>query len=243
MTNILDRIASTRTSTFRPSSPDEYFALRLAHRLGEPQAAPQYAILTSQYPQEKLLHAFSRVANSERKNEKIGRIFRDYLSANGSNGNGGVPRPRLAAIRVERRRIAAAVFGGTHLEGRRVLQLSSNPVRAESSVAAFVRSILRENNCESVAIEPAPTNTDVLRSLLHRTVVEQCRANNVSLWEVSKKTVFGAFAHPPLKSRRELREIILGIWPVLNLKRSQICALDAFALGLFVQTERLFNNF
>ena len=146
-------------------------------------------------------------------------------------------------MQVERRTIAVAVFIGTHLEGRRVLQVSSNSARAESSAAGFIRSMLSESGCEFAAIEPAPSEEDILRSILHRAVVTQLRANQISVWEVSKKTVFQAFGYPALRSRREVRERILAIWPLPNLKRAQMCALDAFALGLFVQTERLFNNF
>jgi hypothetical protein len=239
MTQILDRIAHTRSSGFRPTSPGEYFALRLAHRLGEPEAAAHYAILASQYPLHTLLCAFQKaVAGSKEPS----RVFHEHLSSGGT-GNGNAAHPRLAAIRVERRTIAVAIFAGTHLEGRRVLQLSSDPNRAESSTAAFIRSVLGENSCESLAIEPAPVPQEIFRAMLHRTVMEYCRANNVSVWEVSKKTVFEALGHPPLRSRREVRETMLAIWPLPDPKRSQICALDAFALGLFVQTERLFNNF
>jgi hypothetical protein len=241
MTQILDQIAESRRNPFRPASPDDYFALRLAHRLGEPEAAAHYALLASQYPQEKLIAAFRKATCGEPR-AKAGRTFHEYLRPD-RNGNGGLPRPRLLALRVERRTIAVAVFAGTHLEGRRVLQLSSNPARAESSAASFIRSVLSQADCKSVAIETAPDQTDILRSVLHRAIVAQIRATSISLWEISKKTLLGALGYPPLRSRRELRDAALSIWPLPNLKRTQMCALDAFALGLFVQTERLFNNF
>ena len=134
--------------------------------------------------------------------------------------------------------MAIAVFSGIHLEGRRVLQLSSDPKRAEESATAFMRDVLCENNCPSAAIESVPG--DVRRAVLHGAILQQCRANEISVWEISKQTVFEALAYPPLKTRSEVRELMLRMWPMAALKHSQVCALDAFALGLYVQTERLF---
>ena len=240
MTQILDRIAQSRRSTFRPASPDDYFALRLATRLGEPAAAAHYAELISHYPREKLIRAFHEAMDAAASGGNPGHLFHDYLPRNG--GNGHIPHIRLVAVRVERRTIATASFVGTHLDGRRVLHLSSNAVRAEDSTASFIRSVLSEADCSSVGIENAPGKQDSLRFLLHQTIVAQIRATDISLWEISKTTLLEAFGHPPLRTRTELRELMRTIWPP-NFKRSEICALDAIALGQFIQTERLFNNF
>jgi|SRR5579863_7672569 len=237
MTNILNQVAESLHSRFRPSSPDEYVALRLAQRLGEPEVAAHYAMLASQYSQTKLLCAY-RHAVTAAHGDRPARVFHDYLSAHGTNGNNGLPHPRLLSVRIERRTVAVAVFCGLHLEGRRVLQLSSDPVRAEASTAAFIREALSENDCPSAAVESV--SGDVRRAILYATVVEQCRATGVSVWEISGRTVVETLAYPPLKSRAELREVMLQMWPVPGLKQSQMCALDAFALGLYVQTERLF---
>jgi hypothetical protein len=237
MTNILNQVARSLHSRFHPSSPDEYFALRLAHRLGEPQAAAHYAVLASQYSQSKLLCAYRR-AITDKSGKPPARVFHDYLSADGTNGGNGIAHPRLLAARIERRAVAVAVFSGIHLEGRRVLQLSSDPDRAEESATAFMRDVLCENNCPSAAIESVPG--DVRRAVLHGAIIEQCRASEISVWEISKEAVFAALAHPPLKTRGEVRDLMLRIWPMAALKQSQVCALDAFALGLYVQTERLF---
>ena len=240
MTQILDRIAQSRRSTFRAASPNDYFALRLATRLGEPAAAAHYAELVSQYPQETLIRAFNKAMDAAVSSGNPGHLFHDHLLRNGSNGY--VPNVRLVAVRVERRTIAAASFTGTHLDGQRVLHLSSNTHRAEISTASFIRSVLSESDCSSVGIETAPHKQDSLRFLLHQTIVSQIRETAISLWEISKTTLLEAFAYPPLRTRTELRELIRTIWPP-GSKRSENCALDAIALGQFIQTERLFNNF
>lgn len=242
MTRILDRIAKSFHGEFRPSSPDDYFALRLASRLGEPEAAAHFAILVSQYPQNKLLSAYEKTRATGQPEQRLGRIFHTYLESS-QNGNGNGARPRLLSVRVERRTVAVALFAGTHLEGRRVLQLSSDPELAEASSAAFIRTMIAETDCTAVAIEPAPGGEDSLRAILHHTVVSVITSLGLSLWEISKKTLLNAFGYPPLKNRPDLRRVMLSIWPTPGIKTAHLCALDAFAVGLFVQTERLFNNF
>ena len=166
------------------------------------------------------------------------RVFHDYLLAHGANGTNGVAHPQLMAVRVERRGIAISLFSGVHLEGWRVRQLSSDPSRAEASAEAFIREVFSENDCPSAAIEYV--SGEIRRSVLHNVVRQQCQTNGISLWEVPGKSILNALAHPPLKTRGEVREMMLRIWPMTALKQSQVCALDAFALGLYVQTERLF---
>ncbi|HEX4134620.1 MAG TPA: hypothetical protein VHY84_08440 [Bryobacteraceae bacterium] len=238
MTNILNQFVKSLHSRFQPSSPDEYFALCLARLLGEPEAAPHYAVLASQYSQAKLLCAYRRAVSSPPGGARPARIFHDYLSAYGANGSNGVPHPRLMAVRVERRGVATALFSGVHLEGRRVRQLSSDPNKAEASAEAFIREVFSENDCPSAAIEYV--SGEIRRSVLHNIVRQQCQANGISLWEVPGKSILNALAHPALKTRGEVREMMLRIWPMAALKQSQVCALDAFAVGLYVQTERLF---
>src|SRR5437868_13281640 len=113
MTQILDRIAKSLHGKFRPASPDDYLALRLAARLGDPGAAAHYAVLISQYSQEKLVHAFHKATECRQSGDQAARLFHEHLLR---NAGGDISHPRLVAVRVERRTIAVAVFAGTHLE-------------------------------------------------------------------------------------------------------------------------------
>jgi hypothetical protein len=106
-----------------------------------------------------------------------------------------------------------------------------------------MRSVLRDADCKLTAIEPAPAQEEILRATIHRTVVAQIRNADLSLWEISLKTLLSALSHPPCQTRQQLRDIMLSVWRLPNLKEAHTCALDAMALGLFIQTERLFNNF
>src|ERR1700722_3708157 len=103
MTNILNRIASSLHSRFHPTSPDEYFALRLATRLGEPAAARHYSLLVSEYTPERLLCTYRHARFAGERNGEPARRFHKYLSAHPAHGgNGRLPPSKLLAVRVER---------------------------------------------------------------------------------------------------------------------------------------------
>ena len=62
----------------------------------------------------------------------------------------------------------------------------------------------------------------------------------LSIWEVPKVELFEAWAHPPLKSRKQLRSIVTTVWPLLAGTGRNLFIQDALALGMYVQTERQF---
>ena len=245
MTPILDRVAASMSGAFRPSNPDEFFALRLSAKLGEPQTASHFAMLVSQHGQDKLIANFNKTIAHTNPGEDLGRKFLAGLAANGrSSFHAAAPRlARLAAIRIERRSVAAAIFNGTNLIGLRVRQLSSKPPKADASAPAFIRLLVREFHFESAAIETVPLHQEIRRVALAQVVLDQLRIEGISIWDVSKKHVIEAFAHPPFKTRGEVREVVARMWPQLAPKRGEICALDAVALGIFFQTERAFNHY
>lgn len=240
MTDILKQFQTSLHSQFLPSSPDEYFALRLARGLGEPEAAQHYAILASQYTQQKLLCAYRQAISGEDSGKTPARIFHDYLAGIPFGGNSAIAQPRLMAVRIERRCIAVGMFAGTHLVGFRTRVLAADHGVAGTTAVSFLRSSLYENECRAIAIETVVG--DIRRSNLHEAVLEACRADGVSVWEISIKNVMDALSHPAPKTREAMRAQALRMWPLLELKRSEQCALDAFGLGLYVQTERLFGS-
>jgi hypothetical protein len=237
MTNILNQVAKSHHSKFSPSDVDDYFTLRLAKGLGEPEAANHYAVLASEHSEAKMLCAYRKAITTQEG--RPAKVFHEYLASGGGDGSQNLPRPRLMAVRIERRVVAIALFSGTHLEGWRVRTLTSDPDQAEATTKAFILAMLNEHNFASVALETVPA--EIARASIHRVVVEQCRAGGKVVWEVSKKLVAESLAHPAPKSRDEVRAIMLQIWPLSSLNQSQTYVLDAFALGLYVQTERLLD--
>jgi hypothetical protein len=241
MTSILNRISAAFRSSFEPTNPDEYFALRLANKLGQPAMARQLSFLAAEHARPKIISAFNRSFEAALAQGEIARHFLSELTSEIRSAT-SVPNHPLVAMRIERRAIAAAVFNGPHLETVRIRHLSSRPEKAQASALSFIRAIAREFHVESVALELFPSRQEVHRAVLNRLIRQQVRDEGISLWEIGKKSMIASFAHPAPKTRSEVRKIIVKVWPHLNETREERPILDAIALGLFVQTERLFNH-
>lgn len=243
MTSILDRVAQsahTQHGEFRPASTQEFFALRLATRLGEAVNAGHFAQLADRYSEEKLLAAYRRALPSHLD---LGRRFHLELEPlkdiNVASSGGGRP---LAAIRIERRAIAIAIFSGDHLVHADARQLSSASDKALDTAASFVTRFMEKFRFESAALEIIPNGHEMQRTLLHRAILDALGHEAIGIQEVSKRDLLEAFGHPGLRSRRELRKVISNIYPVLDESFGAPWTHDAAALGLYVQTERVFNN-
>jgi hypothetical protein len=76
--------------------------------------------------------------------------------------------------------------------------------------------------------------------VLHDAICGALRQFILPIWEIPRTALLEAYGHPPLKSRRELRQIATTIWPVLAGTHAKVFIQDAAVLGLYVQTERLF---
>jgi len=243
MTNILDRVAGNTARAphghIRPGTALEFFALRLATKLGEPQAADHYVELTEHHPEENLLVAYRRtVASGAHTN--LARSFHVELERlNGRNGSGQI-RKRLLAVRIERRAVAVAILTGEHIEYVQIRQLSSSSDKAIGSAATFVERTIERFPAESAALEVIPNGHEFQRSQMDRTISKLLSDQSIGILQVSKHDLFEAFGYPPLDSRKELREVISTIWPVLTGGYGAPFIQDAVALGLYVQTERLF---
>ena len=244
MTNILDQVARSSARSqygqFQPSTTHEFFALRLADHLGEASIARHYADLAEQYSEGQLLEAYRRALISH---VDVARRFHTELKPIKSRKCGAESRGRLAAIRIDRRAVAVAIFNGDHLQHTDGCQLSSSPDKAlDSAVGFMTRRVLDKFDCESAALEVIPNGHEVQRAILHQATVRALGTRAIAILETSKSDLFQAFGHPPLHSRKELRQIMSGIYPVLDEEPCGPWIHDAAAIGLYVQTERLFNS-
>ncbi len=214
----------------------------LARKLNDAECTAHYAALAETYSEETLLLAYRRALKSNSASGDIARRFHTELKTIGGHSLAQAP-VRLLAIKVERRSIAVAVFIGNRLDDSQVRHLSSNADRAESSAVGFITWAVENFGIESAALERMTNGREIRRTALHRAVLAALRDNSMPVWEVGKQQLFEVFGHPPLRSRTELRQIMEAIvWPVLEGGRSSNQKLDAAALGLYVQTERLFLN-
>ena len=233
---ILEQVAASY-KRFRPLSATDFFALSLAHKLDDDAAASHYASLASRVGQNPLLVAYGRAKKNVSGGEKLAQRFHKELE---SVGTASWDDPgKLLALRIERRTIAVAVFIGTHLDFTQARELLSVPAKAEASTIGFLDWLSQAIPCDSAALE-LETRQESRREALNNCAETFLRNQGVSLWLIPKRELLPRFGLPAPESRAELRTIIRSIWPVLDPNRKAI--LDATALGLYVQTERLFTN-
>ena len=245
MNGILDRVARSSLdssySQFQPKSQMEFFALRLAQKLGEPAAAKHYAELADQYSEVSCLTAFRRAKKNTSRME-LPRNFHVELERLHAKSANGLSHRRLAAIRVDRRSVAVAPLFGDHLEYTPLLhQLPTANDKSVSSITTFIRWILERCPVETAALETVPDSKDFQRTQLTEAVSGVLVSQGISIWQVPKTEILNAFGHPPLRTRQQVREIISNIWPGVDGDLSAPLIRDALALGLYCQTEYLFN--
>jgi hypothetical protein len=146
----------------------------------------------------------------------------------------------LGALSLQRRSAAIAIFRKTQLEDIITRQFPNDVSKAESAVVAFVRRVLERTTLDLVAVESVDTKSDRITKLW-RGAREVIQIEGMLVQEVRTESLYQSFAIPPLRNRDQLRKIVQSIWPQLeDTRESDHPALDAVALGLFLQTERLF---
>jgi hypothetical protein len=244
MKSILDQVARSSAQRqyghFRPATTNGFLALRLAQHLGEGSIAQHYADLAEQYSEGQLLEAYRRAFMSH---FDLARRFHMELEPLKTRKYGTESRGRLAAIRIDRRVVAVAILNGDHLQHTDARQLSSSPNKALDSAVGFItRQVLDKFDFESAALEIIPNGHEVQRLILHQATIRALGTKAIGILETSKADLFQAFGNPPLHSRKALREIMSRIYPALDSEPGRPWIHDAAALGLYVQTERLFNS-
>jgi hypothetical protein len=245
MTGILDRVAKSHALTskqrqYRPATPEHFFALRLAHRLHDPAAVPHYAELCDRHSSAALLDAYDRVSTSGPDDRAS--AFHAALELN-SGADRSIPAPDLAAIRIERRALAVTIFHGTRLKyAPLVHQLASDGNKALGSAALFISRLPEKCTFSSAAIELLPEGCEAQRSQLTKIVCEVLAQTQIAIHRFPKPEVLAAFGDPPLRFRNQVREVISAMWPEINGSFGSPLIRDALALGLYAQTERLFQE-
>jgi hypothetical protein len=217
----------------------EVLALRLAQKLGDASAVSDYVALLAEYSESQLLTAYHRTISSGSKTAQAARFHVELARTHTGTTHNGKDY-RLLALRVERRAVAAAVFDGDQLEFTQVRQLASAKDRALVSAEAFIARLAAHLPVDSAALEEMDIAQEIHRRNVHDTVVRALHDQTLPIWTVPKPDLLGAFGQPPLRSRKELRQVITDIWPVLDGSGAQTFIQDAVALGLHVQTERQF---
>jgi len=151
-------------------------------------------------------------------------------------------RTSLAAFRIERRTISVAIFVDHQLEHTESRHLSSVYAKALNSASRYVDHITTNFSAKNAAVDMQLSTVTTTRTRLTAELVAQLRQAGVSVHEVETAALLSAFRDPPLQSRRELRESVASIWPILTTDGCHSSCLDAAALGLYVQVQNLFGT-
>lgn len=147
----------------------------------------------------------------------------------------------LASFKIERRRVSVAVFKDEQLDYTAVRQLPSLYAKALESATRYVDWITRNFRIEGAALEQNQSDPKTWKSKFTSEIVRQLRDAGVPVFEVSKDALLSSFAHPPLRYRTEMRKVLSSMWPILATKDNSGSLLDAAALGLYVQVEKIFR--
>jgi hypothetical protein len=146
----------------------------------------------------------------------------------------------LAAVSIQRRAAAIAIFRKSHLEEVFTRQFPNDLRIAENRMIGFIRRVLDRSRVGLVTVETADTKSDRIRGLW-QVANEIFRAEGIPIQATASDILYNSFAVPPLRNRDQLRRIARSIWPQLDNRESGRVALDAAVLGLHTQTERLFT--
>jgi hypothetical protein len=146
----------------------------------------------------------------------------------------------VAAMSIQRRTAAIAIFRDLHLEGVVVRHIPSDINRAENTIMGFAHEMCSHFQISAIAIETSERTTPRLERS-YACARKAFDEESVSLHEVPLRELMESYAYRPLKLRQQLRRIGRKIWPVLENKRYGITALDAALVGLCLQTKRLLN--
>lgn len=237
MPSILSRFGPVHR-VVRPQTIEDLFGLRLARKLHDEDAAQHYAVLAAQHPLERLVAAYKRALATGA--DGLAKRFHEELGRMNNHCESRSAKLNLLAVRVERRAVAAAVFRGEHLEYTQVRHLASARSNALNTAVGFANWLAEQFSPESFAIEVFHDEPEVQRRVLCDAVTSALRACYLPHWPVEKADLFANFGFPPLRSRKEVRDVVTRIFPVLTGSDGQSFIQDAVAVGLYVQTERLF---
>lgn len=145
----------------------------------------------------------------------------------------------LAALGVEQRQIAVALFTRTHLDEILVHHLPSDQEKATTALVAYLRRTIESYCVPLLALQKPPINSRDRQHAIYGNAIAVARLMGVPTWEVSAEELFAGFGYPSLDRKEQLRRVGRNIWPVLASKGIARSSIDAAVLGLHVQVERM----
>ena len=144
-----------------------------------------------------------------------------------------------AAFRICPKEMGYAVFRGQKLifwQSHSYLCPASQIERRV--IGDIVRCIVRFN-IRSAVLDILSKNDESAQ--LKSVAKEAIRNQAIPIFEIPEQELLSSFGHPPLKTRQELRKAVLSIFPQFESSRFMNSCLDAAALGLYFETNRILS--
>lgn len=135
--------------------------------------------------------------------------------------------------------MAYAVFRGQKLIFWETHAYLSDPNATLNNLAGDVLRCTDRFSAQAAVLESDAKHDEVAG--LKATVTQVLRRAAVPIFETAEQELFDAFRIPAITDRRELREIVCSIFPQLGTGRFINLCLDAAALGLHFETNRLLS--
>jgi len=151
-------------------------------------------------------------------------------------------KSKIAAFKVCRRSISAAVFAGQTLDYIDTQHLSNVPEAAADAAERFISWIIENFHPEVAALSVDEEDRDqqLRAQVLTKSAKEYLLYRGIPVWKTTDSELLQSYAIPALTNKKDLRQIGRSIWP--HIEHEQVSALDAALVGLYVQTERLLSH-
>jgi hypothetical protein len=130
--------------------------------------------------------------------------------------------------------LGLAIFQGPRLTFLEAHSLQTLPKPAEASAGFVLRCI----DTFSPAVAVMQYSSDEAAEI-RAAVLEALRASNRAVSEIAEQDLLASFGEPPIASKEELRQVMAILFPQIPMKRLFFSCLDAVAIGLHFETQRL----
>lgn len=147
----------------------------------------------------------------------------------------------LAALGLEQRKVALALFTKSHLDEVIVHHLPSDPEKAIQSLTGFLRSAIEVHDVQYLALRNLSGNANERICKSYERCRGVLRIMGIPCSEISETELLNGFGHPALTRIDHLRRAGRNIWPILASKGVAKSSIDAAVLGLYVQVSRMLN--
>jgi len=150
-------------------------------------------------------------------------------------------RDVLAAFAVARRSIVLSIWTGSELTHIRRLTIHSQLERASDSLRELFLRAVQHFEFATMAIETTAVPDTRIANLANQ-LRALARENAISVFEIGKRDLETLFWVTPYRSRQQLRDAVLAIWPALSDRKLGRLACDSVAVGVFAQAQRLIGS-